>query len=108
LNNNSSTLDRLCFPVKNLLLRDEIPPEEQMSLELFRRSPQFYAYNPNPKKNSMQKKIKADIINMQFEETFKVDNRFNDYNFENVAVVFKELMYGGPIESKEENQTTKC
>jgi hypothetical protein len=45
---------------------------------------------------------------MQFEESYKLSNRFNDYSFENVAVVFKELMYGGPIESKEQNLTTKC
>jgi len=52
----SSTLNRLCYSIDSLLLKDEIPPRTLSSLELFRRQPHFYSYNPNPKKNAQHKK----------------------------------------------------
>ena len=56
LNNQDCTLNRLCYQTSWLLLKDVIPPTTQSTLELYRRMPQFYSYNPNQKKHSIKKK----------------------------------------------------
>jgi hypothetical protein len=48
----SSTLNKICFSTEKLVIADEIPPRTLSALELFRRQPHFYSYNPNPKKNA--------------------------------------------------------
>ena len=78
-----------------LLIRDEIPPRTLSSLELFRRSPNFYSYNPNPKKNAQSKKSSSK--NLEKSADGRIVNKNNDYDFDNVTVIFKELSHGPQI-----------
>lgn len=75
-----------------LLVADEIPPRTLSSLELFRRSPHFYSYNPNPKKKVGNKTSSKDEELKHKDGRVRMKN--NDYDFENVCVVFKEISHG--------------
>lgn len=100
----STTLNRICFTTECLVLKDEIPPRTLPAFELFRRQPHFYSYNPNPKKNAQHKKSSSK--DLEINKDGRVRNKNNDYDFDNVCVVFKEISHGA--QKGKRDQVSSC
>lgn len=64
---------------------DVAPMSSKESWDLFRRSPSFWAFNPNkPGYTSLQNEKK---------HSFKVKNRKNQYDLEIATVIFKDISF---------------
>ena len=62
------------------------------SLEFFRRSPSFYAYNGNKPSYSKKDKIKNRIV-----------TKNNEFKYEEVCVIFKDLSFDPIVKCKSTN-----
>ena len=73
---HTSYLGKVAFNCRMAQLADEVPPKNLPSVDLMRRSPHFYAYNPN--KKSYTRKVQGKVI-----------SRFNYFKPEQACVIFK-------------------
>lgn len=71
---------------------DVAPAIYKDNLEFFRRTPSFYAYNGNKASYSKKDKIKNKIV-----------TKNNDFKYEEVCVVFKDLSFEPLMECKSTN-----
>ena len=66
-----------------------VPMCTRESWDFIRRYPTFYAFNPNNKSYT-----KLDMTKTDNSLGGKVISKFNEFNFENVCVIFRDISYG--------------
>lgn len=74
---------------------DVVPMSTKESWDFLRRYPTFYAFNPNPKRYT------------KLDQKGKVNNKFNQFRFESVCVIFQELQ-NGLVKDEDYYQRTSC
>lgn len=88
-------LDLLCFTSDYAKFDESGLPESRQTWDLFRRYPNFYAFNPNKKSYTKIEPPKN-----------KLKCKHNQYKFENITVVFKDETFG--VDEEQAEHKTKC